>query len=136
MHRGAQQPGMTGQVKEDILSRWGELGITIEGGQLAFRPELLRKSEFLTKPKTVHYTDIQGKDKTITLAENQLFFTYGQVLVIYILDDINQVEVAYSNGTSVITSGQSLSASQSNSIFSRKGEIDFVKVNINHKILK
>ncbi len=26
---GVQQPGMTGQVKEDIISRFGELGVTI-----------------------------------------------------------------------------------------------------------
>ena len=25
--KGAQQPGMTGQVKEDILCRFGELGV-------------------------------------------------------------------------------------------------------------
>ena len=29
--RGAQQPGMTGQVKEDILSRFGELESTRNG---------------------------------------------------------------------------------------------------------
>ena len=27
--KGAQQPGMTGQVKEDILSRFGELGVFV-----------------------------------------------------------------------------------------------------------
>ncbi len=31
-NRGAQQPGMTGQVKEDIIARWGELGIRGQGG--------------------------------------------------------------------------------------------------------
>ena len=28
--KGAQQPGMTGQVKEDILSRFGELGLRVK----------------------------------------------------------------------------------------------------------
>ena len=28
-HGGAQQPGMTGQVKEEILSRFGELGVRV-----------------------------------------------------------------------------------------------------------
>ena len=32
--KGAQQPGMTGQVKEDILSRFGELGVRVSGGAL------------------------------------------------------------------------------------------------------
>ena len=47
MFRGAQQPGMTGQVKEDVLARWGELGIVIEEGCLQFSPVLLRTSEFV-----------------------------------------------------------------------------------------
>ncbi|MBP2681537.1 MAG: hypothetical protein H6Q78_1400, partial [Candidatus Krumholzibacteriota bacterium] len=37
-HAGAQQPGMTGQVKEEILTRFGELGVRIEDGVVAFRP--------------------------------------------------------------------------------------------------
>ena len=37
-HAGAQQPGMTGQVKEEILCRWGELGIHVEAGALRFVP--------------------------------------------------------------------------------------------------
>ena len=36
--KGAQQPGMTGQVKEDILCRFGELGVFINQGQLSFNP--------------------------------------------------------------------------------------------------
>ena len=32
--KGAQQPGMTGQVKEDILSRMGELGVAVKEGKI------------------------------------------------------------------------------------------------------
>ncbi len=38
---GAQQPGMTGQVKEEILARWGELGLRVEQGGVRFDPVLL-----------------------------------------------------------------------------------------------
>jgi hypothetical protein len=38
---GAQQPGMTGQVKEEIITRWGELGIRFEAGLIRFDPVLL-----------------------------------------------------------------------------------------------
>ena len=38
---GAQQPGMTGQVKEEILTRWGELGLRVREGQVHFNPVLL-----------------------------------------------------------------------------------------------
>lgn len=42
---GAQQPGMTGQVKEEILTRWGELGLRFEAGQIRFDPVLLDLAE-------------------------------------------------------------------------------------------
>ena len=45
--KGARQPGMTGQVKEDILCRFGELGVRVQQGQVSFRPTLLRDDEFL-----------------------------------------------------------------------------------------
>lgn len=42
---GAQQPGMTGQVKEEILTRWGELGLRARGGHLCIHPVLLDEAE-------------------------------------------------------------------------------------------
>jgi hypothetical protein len=42
---GAQQPGMTGQVKEEILTRWGELGLRWKAGSLHFQPVLLDMDE-------------------------------------------------------------------------------------------
>ncbi len=42
---GAQQPGMTGQVKEEILTRWGELGLRVRAGRVHFSPVLLDAEE-------------------------------------------------------------------------------------------
>jgi hypothetical protein len=42
---GARQPGMTGQVKEEILSRWGELGLRMKAGRVHFEPVLLDEAE-------------------------------------------------------------------------------------------
>ena len=42
---GAQQPGMTGQVKEEILTRWGELGLRMRDGRVHFDPVLLDEAE-------------------------------------------------------------------------------------------
>jgi len=42
---GAQQPGMTGQVKEEILTRWGELGLRVQAGRVRFDPQLLDAAE-------------------------------------------------------------------------------------------
>ena len=45
-HAGACQPGLTGQVKEGILCRLGELGVSFVQGGIRFHPLLLRAAEF------------------------------------------------------------------------------------------
>jgi len=48
-HGGARQPGMTGQVKEDLLARRGELGIEVDRGELGFAEPLVAPSLLETK---------------------------------------------------------------------------------------
>ena len=43
--QGAKQPGMTGQVKEEVLTRFGELGLCLEDGKASFLPVILEDSE-------------------------------------------------------------------------------------------
>lgn len=43
---GVQQPGMTGQVKEDIISRFFELGVSVHDGQISFCPTMLTEADF------------------------------------------------------------------------------------------
>ena len=45
-HAGVQQPGMTGQVKEDIISRFFELGVQVQNGQITFCPTMLTNADF------------------------------------------------------------------------------------------
>jgi hypothetical protein len=59
-HAGAQQPGMTGQVKEEILTRFGELGVEVEEGAVRFRPFLLGRTEFLEAAGTYRDHDPGG----------------------------------------------------------------------------
>ena len=68
--KGAQQPGMTGQVKEDILSRIGELGVSVKEGVVKFKPGLLMKDEFLKSAQTFHYVDLNQKNREISLSFN------------------------------------------------------------------
>jgi len=44
--QGAKQPGMTGQVKEEVITRWGELGVSVSNGIVSFAPRMLRTQEF------------------------------------------------------------------------------------------
>ncbi|MFN9506179.1 MAG: hypothetical protein ACK57J_16775 [Rubrivivax sp.] len=52
---GAQQPGMTGQVKEEILTRWGELGLRVREGLVHIDPVLL-DSEELPEERPLTFT--------------------------------------------------------------------------------
>ena len=74
---------MTGQVKEDVLSRFGELGVFVSDGKLVFNPRLLRKEEFLKGPKTFTYVDIDKEVKEIEVAKDSLCFTYCQIPIVY-----------------------------------------------------
>jgi len=80
---GAKQPGMTGQVKEEILTRFGELGVRVEDGNLHFRPLLLQGGEFLDAPAAFQYFDVEGRAQTVQLTAGSLAFTYCQVPVVY-----------------------------------------------------
>ena len=46
-HAGAKQPGMTGQVKEEVLTRLGELGLRVTGGRVSLAPGLLALNELV-----------------------------------------------------------------------------------------
>jgi len=73
--KGVRQPGMTGQVKEDILSRFGELGVRVKDGKVSFRPTLLRDDEFLPDGSLsfsycgAQITYRRGSGEGITLSE-------------------------------------------------------------------
>ena len=134
--KGAQQPGMTGQVKEDVLSRFGELGVFVKKGCLYFAPLLLRKEEFLSEAKTFHFVDVHMKQKTIELQEDSLGFTYCQTPIIYKIGDSNCIEVTYSNGTDAIFNSNKLDVQASQKLFLRTGEIIKIKVTIDKIALR
>ncbi len=45
-NKKSEQPGMTGQVKESIIMRRGELGVIVESGEIIFEPKFIRDDEF------------------------------------------------------------------------------------------
>ena len=92
---GAQQPGMTGQVKEDIISRFFELGVSVHDGQITFCPTML--------------TDADFKD-------GELRFTYCGTEVIYSRKSKDRLAQREKTGLT-------LSKEQSAHIFARDGQI-------------
>jgi hypothetical protein len=128
--KGAQQPGMTGQVKEDVLSRFGELGVFVKEGRMTFNPRLLQTKEFLKTPKTFRYTDINKDVKHIELQQDSLCFTYCQVPIVYKLSNKERLEVVYNNNEHVVFDSLSLDVKTSKLIFERQGTVNHMIVSV------
>ena len=123
---GVQQPGMTGQVKEDFITRMKELGAYVLNGQLHFEPVLLSKDEFLKEA-----TAWELPSETITLEEGSLGFTFCSVPVVYILSDEAKI-VATVNGAEEVTLGNVLEKELSQSIFNRENTVTRLTVYLNY----
>ncbi|MCC7507732.1 MAG: hypothetical protein IT259_20655 [Saprospiraceae bacterium] len=134
--KGAQQPGMTGQVKEDMLSRFGELGVLVKNGRLQFNPRLLRKSEFLEEAGTFEYLDVGQEARQLPIEKGSLCFTCCQVPVVYQLSDENRLTLVYQNGTTTTSNELILDEGNSLKVFERTGEIDQIHVQIKPSLLK
>lgn len=126
--KGAQQPGMTGQVKEDILCRFGELGVFVGEGKLSFQPVLLKRSEFSSKEEKWMYINIKGERETIPAERDALFFTYCQVPVMYVLHGSKGIEVTKADNTIVNYETTTLPEKESQAVFQRSGEVRMIKV--------
>ena len=134
--KGAQQPGMTGQVKEDILSRFGELGVFVREGCLCFDPCLLRKEEFLEETARFEYFNIHAVRQQLLLEKNSLGFTYCQVPILYKLAEREGIEVLHSKGDVTTFNSLSLNSVLSTHVFSRTGEIERITVQVNTNRLR
>ncbi|MCX6283119.1 MAG: hypothetical protein NTW31_02625, partial [Bacteroidetes bacterium] len=125
---GAQQPGMTGQVKEDFLSRIRELGIHIENGKLEFQPSLLNPKEFLNHESEFEYYDLQREKRQISLKAGQLGFTFCQVPIIYTASVEDKTFLTFSSGKEISIPGNTIGKEISAKIFQRTGELARVDV--------
>ena len=136
LHRGAQQPGMTGQVKEDILVRMAELGLRIENGSIRFDPVLLQKTDFIEETTPVDFIGIQQNPTTLKLQKGMLAFSLCQVPICYHLADKQNIEVHFRNGKSETIDGLNLPESYSRSLFERRNEIEKIEVQFSQNDLK
>jgi len=127
---GARQPGLTGQVKEDILCRFGELGVFVREGEISFRPQLLREEEFSTEPSDFLYFDLAQVERRIRLKPRALAFTYCQVPIIYRMARENSMVVSMVDGSEHHSSDLRVDAETSRSIFHRAGLIRRIDVSV------
>ena len=136
-HMGAQQPGMTGQVKEEMLTRFGELGVRVTAGTVRFDPALLRICEFVTEPRPFRFLDVDGKWQELTVPADGLAFTWCQVPVLYHLDDSAEagVTVIRDDKESETLPGLALNSEAARELFRRSGRIRRIRVSLTRRQL-
>jgi hypothetical protein len=134
-HGGAQQPGMTGQVKEQILTRFGELGVCVESGRLRFCPILLRRSEFRSRPGTADFYDLEATPVSVDVPAGALAFSICQVPVVYRLSHEAWIRITETGGAWVSHTGDRVDAEQSRAIFDRLGTIAQIEVGVSERSL-
>jgi hypothetical protein len=101
---GAQQPGLTGQVKEDFIVRLLGLGVRVENGCLGFDP-------FLSD-------------------ESNVTFTICTVPVEIREGAADGIRVVGSNGETIKIDGLALDAELSAEVFGRTGSIEQINVEV------
>jgi hypothetical protein len=112
-HAGAQQPGMTGQVKEEVLTRLGEFGVRIVHGRLRLTPGLIPPDDLFSDH------GLEGA------AAAQ--FTVCSIPMTLCAGTADDVTVERIDGARERHDGLELTAQQSRDIFSRSGVISRVE---------
>ena len=128
--RGVQQPGMTGQVKEDVISRFHELGFYVNDGKITFEPTVLRKSEFIDEEKSFKFVNLDNEITYMDLNANSLVFTVCQVPIIYNISDKEDIKIIANDGGEEIIDGHELNFEHSQNIFNRTNLIKAVHVRV------
>ena len=80
---GVQQPGMTGQVKEDILSRLAELGVRVSNAQIRFEPGMFEACELLANDSTLQFVNLDDEFVEVPLPAGSFAFTLCQTPIVY-----------------------------------------------------
>ncbi len=130
-HAGAQQPGMTGLVKEELLTRPAELGVRVVDGCLGFDPLFLRTQELLSEPRAWNVTGPGGVEAAIQLATGSLGLTVCQVPVaVSTSDGPPEVVIHCGDGTRRVIAGTRLDRELSRAVFARSGTIAHIEATL------
>jgi hypothetical protein len=124
--QGAKQPGMTGQVKEEILTRLSELGLFVENGVIFFNPLQLPANELLVRPETFRYTDVAGREQRLDLPAGSLAFTFCQVPVVVSAGAEEILRIRFTDGSVQEIAGSALDLETSQAIFERAHRVETI----------
>ena len=121
---------MTGQVKEEMMTRFAELGVRVRGGAVQFDPALLRAREFIAAPLPFRFLDVEDQWQELTVPASGLAFCWCQVPLIYRLDESAEpaVIIDCNDGERQTLPGMALPEELSGELFRRTGRIRQVEL--------
>ncbi len=120
---GVKQPGMTGQVKEDVLARYMELGVEIEEGMLGFSLCGFDPSECVRVETEFEYFNLEGHSASVSVPAGGFAFTVCQVPVVYRPGDRREIRVHELSGVVDVIEGSRLCGDVSREVFGRSGRV-------------
>ena len=130
-HAGAQQPGMTGQVKEDLIIRMAEMGIRVEDGCVRFGTGMLPREEILESPATLALPASAGKSTLLELSAGSMALTFCGVPVVYSdKQPGNEVIVNMHDGSQHRYPGMVIDSEVSRELFKRSGRISRIEITL------
>jgi hypothetical protein len=129
-HLGAQQPGMTGQVKEQVLTRFGELGVEVREGCIHFAPRLIARSELLDAATSAQFLDVEDEETAVELPPGTLAFSYCGVPIVYREGEMAAIELERADGERELVPGSVLDRECSAAILGRLGRYRCLSVTI------
>ncbi|MEM7623930.1 MAG: hypothetical protein AAF235_12100, partial [Planctomycetota bacterium] len=121
-NRCAQQPGMTGQVKEGILARYGELGVRVDRGRIVFDSVVLDPAELLGECGVIEGTDTIAPAGSVGL-------TVCGVPVVVRFGEADGIRVRKVHDFTDVT-GPVLPTDLSRQVFARTGQITAIEVTL------
>jgi hypothetical protein len=123
-HAGAQQPGMTGLVKEEILVRPAELGVMVDRGEIRFDTTFLRSSELVPDDRAWSAPDVSMAWEESHLTAGSLGMTLCQVpIIVTPTDNESRIEIDLAAGETVQVGGTSIGREWTSKIFARSGHV-------------
>ncbi|HUN23731.1 MAG TPA: hypothetical protein PK299_11425 [Anaerolineales bacterium] len=129
-HSGARQPGMTGMVKEEIITRYAEVGISLAQGCIHFSPFLLDPAELLSAPQVLTYLDVASEQQQLEIPAQAFVSFLCQTPILVQAGESAQIELFFADETSTLQPGTRLDAATSQHIFQRDGWIKYLMVSL------
>jgi hypothetical protein len=122
---------MTGQVKEDVLSRFAELGVRIDEGILRFDPVLFESRELIKCETKFSFYSLRNELTSLSLPPGSFAFTVCQTPIVYQHSDRSAIVVHRGDDQQTREGSLQLTRAETMSLFSRDGAVTQIDVLFN-----